>query len=241
MPSRSNPDPKRLDRLRRRIIDCERCPRLRRYCAEVARVKRKAYKNEVYWGKPVPGFGDPAARLLIVGLAPGAHGANRTGRNFTGDSSGNFLYPALYRAGFASQPESVGRNDGLKLIDSYITATCRCAPPDNKPLPKEILACRPYLEEEFRLLKRVHAILALGRIAFDGILATMIGMGWIENRKGLDFSHGVSFILGPDLPILFASYHPSPHNTSTGRLTRAMFDGVFRKIRRSLDRPRPND
>lgn len=225
-----------LERLNRKIIGCERCPRLRAHCAEIAAVKRRAYFLETYWGRPVPGFGDPNARLLIVGLAPGAHGANRTGRNFTGDSSGNFLYPALYRSGFSNQPDSVNRKDGLKLKDAYITAICRCAPPDNKPLPREILACRPYLEEELRLLKRIRVILALGRIAFEGILAASIEMGWIGNRTGLRFGHGASFDLGPNRPILFASYHPSPHNTSTGRLTKAMFDGVLREIRNRLDK-----
>jgi uracil-DNA glycosylase len=226
-----------LEPLNQTIITCDRCPRLLRHCREVARVKRRAYRNETYWGKPVPGFGDPNARLLVVGLAPGAHGANRTGRNFTGDGSGDFLYPALYRAGFSSRPHSVNREDGLRLIDAYITAICRCAPPDNKPLPKEIMACRSYLVEELRLLNRIRVILALGRIAFDGILAAMIGMGRIEKRPERKFRHGASYELGPGLPLLFASYHPSPHNTSTGRLTKAMFDGVFGKIRGSLNRP----
>jgi uracil-DNA glycosylase family 4 len=190
----------------------------------VAATKRRAYLDWDYWGKPVPSFGDPAARLLIVGLAPGAHGANRTGRMFTGDRSGDFLYRALYRAGFASQPESVGQDDGLELRDAWITAPAHCAPPDNKPTTDELRNCRPYLERELELLKQVRVVVALGRIAFDTWLSILKDRGAISRRSDFIFGHGVLHHLQP---ALLCSYHPSQQNTSTGKLTQEMLDAVF--------------
>lgn len=189
------------------------------------------YRDEDYWGKPVPGFGDPTAELLILGLAPAAHGANRTGRMFTGDRSGDFLYRGLFEAGFASQAESSNRGDGQRLINCYITAAIRCAPPANKPLPTELRSCRPFLEEEFRLLRRVRAVLALGQIAFD----TYLGLIWkpegFLKKSSYHFAHGASFELHGGLPRLFASYHPSQQNTQTGRLTPEMLSKVFTEVR----------
>jgi uracil-DNA glycosylase family 4 len=208
------------------IVNCGLCPRLRAHCAAVAKTKRRAYRDEDYWGKPVPGFGDPDARLLIVGLAPGAHGANRTGRMFTGDKSGDFLYAALHHTGFASQPESRRRDDGLALQGAYIAASARCAPPDNKPLPAEIRACRPFLERELKLLGNLRAVVALGRIAHDNYLET-IG----EIRSRFPFAHGR---VHPLQPPLIDSYHPSQQNTSTGRLTRPMLQAVFETARRLI-------
>ena len=214
------------------LIQCRRCKRLTAWREEVARVKRRAYRDDEYWGRPVPGFGDPEARVLIVGLAPGAHGANRTGRMFTGDSSGDFLYAALHRAGFANQPNSVHRNDGLRLTDAYISATCRCAPPANKPTPAEIATCRPYLEAEIDLLPNICGFVALGRIAFDWLL------GWYKQRgaevSGAMFAHNALNRFAPGLPWLLASYHPSRQNTQTNRLTAAMFDEVWSKARELL-------
>jgi uracil-DNA glycosylase family 4 len=212
-----------LARLGEEIIRCERCPRLREHCAEVARVKRRAYRDEEYWGRPVPGFGDPEARLLIAGLAPGAHGANRTGRMFTGDRSGEWLYRALHANGFANQAESIHRGDGLRLIDCYITASARCAPPDNKPTPEEVARCRPWLEAEWKLLPRVRGVVALGRLAFDNIHRTL------NLRPEKAFGHDVVHELGSFW--LISSYHPSQQNTSTGKLTREMLDAVFARAR----------
>jgi uracil-DNA glycosylase family 4 len=206
--------------LQREIVACTRCPRLRDHCREVAQVKRRAYLDHEYWGKPVPSFGDPEARVLILGLAPGAHGANRTGRMFTGDKSGEFLYRALHETGFASQPASISRTDGLTLKGAYISASAHCAPPDNKPTREELLNCRPYLEREIRLLKNVRVVVALGRIAFDTYLSV------IKERRA--FGHGVVHHLSP---ILMASYHPSQQNTSTGKLTAKMLREVFEKAR----------
>jgi len=194
------------------------------------------YREEEYWGRPVPGFGDPKAELLILGLAPGAHGANRTGRMFTGDRSGEFLYRAMFEEGFASQAESTGRGDGLQLINAYITASARCAPPDNKPLPEELRLCRGYLEEELRILGSVRAVLALGKIAFDTYLNLAAETPGFDSKSQYRFSHGASFELPSGLPQLFASYHPSQQNTQTGRLTREMFAQVFQDIRRYLSR-----
>jgi uracil-DNA glycosylase family 4 len=222
-----------LDRLNRRLIACERCPRLAEYRARVAREKRRAYRDQEYWGRPVPSVGDPQARVLMVGLAPGAHGANRTGRMFTGDGSGDFLTPALYRAGFSNSPISVHLNDGLKLNDLYIVAVCHCAPPDNKPTPQEIANCRPYLVEHLRLLKRVRVILALGQIAFDGALAALAESGIQLPIPRPQFAHGAEYRVGQHT--LIASYHPSRQNTQTGRLTEAMFDAVFRQVAHALD------
>ncbi len=209
------------------IVKCELCPRLRKYCREVARTKRRAYRDQEYWGRPVPGFGDPKARLLIVGLAPGAHGANRTGRMFTGDRSGEFLYRALHETGFASQPESVSLDDGLELKGAYIAASARCAPPDNKPLPEELARCRPYLEREIAALRQVRVVVALGSIAFSTYLAILRDQGHIQRIGGFRFGHGAEFRPVKNGPMLLASYHPSQQNTSTGRLTREMLRTVF--------------
>ena len=218
----------------RDVIACERCQRLRSYCTTIAHVKRRAFRDEEYWGRPIPGFGDPRARLLIVGLAPAAHGANRTGRMFTGDSSGDWLYAALHREGFASQPTSVSRNDGLKLTDCYISAAARCAPPDNKPTLQELANCRPYLAAEVALLKRVKVALVLGRIAHEAYLRAS---GWWEKlppRERPRFAHGAQSRL-TDGRVLLASYHPSRQNTQTGRLTRQMWHGVFAQARALVD------
>ena len=208
-----------LEILNRKIIACHKCPRLVEYRAHIAVVKRRAYLDWEYWAKPVPGFGDPNARVLLIGLAPGAHGANRTGRVFTGDSSGVFLYKAMYDTGFASQPTSVSRDDGLTLIDAYISASVRCAPPDNKPAPEEIRNCRPYLVRELELLRNVKVIIALGKLAFDGYLSILRDQGEIPSRAGFVFAHDREHSTGPDQPKLISSYHPSQQNTSTGKLT----------------------
>lgn len=207
------------------ITACRKCPRLVEWREEVAVTKRKAYLNEDYWGKPVPGFGDPESKIMIVGLAPGAHGSNRTGRMFTGDASGDFLYPALHRAGFANQPTALHRNDNLQLKDIFITAICRCVPPQNKPKVDEIKTCLPYLASEVELLPPVEGFVALGRIAFDGILR-MYKMQGIQLPK-LDFGHNMLHQLGDGRPWLLASYHPSQQNTLTGRLTVEMFDEIW--------------
>jgi uracil-DNA glycosylase family 4 len=212
------------------VIRCERCPRLRTWCRTVAEVKVRRFQDEEYWGRPVPGFGDPAARLWIVGLAPAAHGGNRTGRIFTGDRSGDFLFAALHRCGFASQPTSVSRNDGLKLHGCYISAVARCAPPANKPLPGEILNCREYLRRERAALPELRAVLALGRIAMDGFLALLREEGRVPRRRAYAFGHGVSHDLGEGLT-LFGSYHPSQQNTFTGKLTPAALDAVLKAVR----------
>ena len=223
-----------LEILNRQIIACVRCPRLVAYREEVGRVKRRAYRDWDYWAKPVPGFGDPRARLLLIGLAPGAHGANRTGRIFTGDSSGDFLYKALFATGFASQPTSTSRDDGLKLIDAYISAAARCAPPDNKPAVDEIRNCRPYLERELELLKRVEVIVALGRTAFDVYLGILRDLGKITRRSAFLFAHNAAHETGTDQPLLISSYHPSQQNTSTGKLTESMFRAVFERAKRRI-------
>lgn len=218
-----------LASLHRRIVRCERCPRLVKWREEVARVKRRAYRDEEYWGRPVPGFGDPKARLVIVGLAPGAHGANRTGRLFTGDRSGDFLYAALHRAGFANQPTSTHRQDGLELRDCFITCPVRCVPPDNKPNPEEIRSCRPFLREELELL-RPRAYLALGSLAWT---ATLDFLSW--EKPFPKFGHGQR--LQRDGIFVAASFHVSQQNTQTGRLTEAMFDQVLNGLRSLLDAP----
>lgn len=222
-----------LAALERDITACCKCPRLVQYRQEVARTKRRAYRDWIYWGRPVPAFGDPGARLVIIGLAPGAHGANRTGRMFTGDRSGDFLYAQLYRAGFANQPHSRNVHDGLVLKDALISAAIRCAPPDNKPLPGEIRNCVPYLERELVLLKP-RAILALGGIALRTYLNLLKKQGLIPSCAAYRFAHGASYILPPGLPRLFAAYHPSQQNTQTGRLTPAMFARVLRQIKKFL-------
>jgi uracil-DNA glycosylase family 4 len=223
----------------RDVVACERCPRLRGWCRQVARVRVKRFRTETYWGRPIPGFGDPEARLLVVGLAPAAHGGNRTGRVFTGDRSGDFLFAALHRAGFASQATSTSRADGLRLSRCYVTPVVRCAPPANRPTPGEIAKCQEYLAREWALLPGVRAVLALGRVAMDGFLAMMREAGRLPRRSRYAFGHGVVHDLGDGLR-LFGSYHPSQQNTFTGRLTPRRFDGVMRAVRRHLaaDRPR---
>jgi uracil-DNA glycosylase len=216
-----------LDVLADEITRCTRCPRLVAYREQVAREKRRMYRDQEYWGRPVPGFGDPAARILILGLAPAAHGANRTGRVFTGDRSGDFLYRTLYSAGLASQPESLHRGDGLSLRDVFISAACRCAPPANKPTPEEIRNCRPWLEREIALLARMRVVVALGRIAFDDYLTLLRDEGRIQRRSAFVFAHNRVHEVGQDLPKLISSYHPSQQNTQTGKLTLAMFREVF--------------
>jgi len=216
------------------VTHCTKCPRLVRYREMVAQTKRRAFRDWTYWGKPVPAFGDPEARLVIVGLAPAAHGANRTGRMFTGDRSGDFLYEQLFRAGFANQPQSKRVDDGLALNDALISAAVRCAPPDNKPLPQEIHNCLPYLERELSIV-RPRAVLALGGIALNTYLDLLKGQGLISSRAGFPFAHGATFQLPGELPRLFAAYHPSQQNTQTGRLTSAMFAAVLRKIRKYLE------
>jgi uracil-DNA glycosylase len=226
---------KRLKELNAEIIACQRCPRLVDYRQKVARTKRRAFQNWDYWGKPVPGFGDPRAELLILGLAPAAHGGNRTGRVFTGDRSGDFLYEALYRAGFANQPTSTQLGDGLELKNAYVAAAVRCAPPANRPWPSELSNCRPYLERELEIL-RPRAVLALGRIAMLAYLGILKRRGRIRSCALFPFAHGLSYRFEIPLPRLFASYHPSQQNTFTGKLTRAMLVRVLRKIRRFLER-----
>jgi uracil-DNA glycosylase family 4 len=220
--------------LTRQITACELCPRLRTYGREVARTKRRAYLDWDYWGKPVPGFGDPHARLLLIGLAPGAHGSNRTGRMFTGDSSGDFLYRALHETGFASQAESRSRKDGLELRAAYITAAARCAPPDNKPLPEELARCRPYLERELDLLKDVRVVVTLGGVALRTYLGILRDRGQIKSLTAFPFGHNKIYRPAPGRPVLIASYHPSQQNTSTGKLTAAMLRGVFEHARTLL-------
>lgn len=218
--------------LEQRIVACKLCPRLVEWREDVAFNKRRAYMDWDYWGKPVPGFGDPDARVLIVGLAPGAHGANRTGRMFTGDSSGNFLFSALYDAGFANQPESQHLHDGLKLHDVYVSAICRCAPPANKPVASEIANCLQYLEREIELLEHLVGIVVLGKLAFDNVLRIFRQAGHDVPR--IKFVHGETYELGKELPWLIASYHPSRQNTQTGRLTKSMFAGVWSQARNLL-------
>jgi uracil-DNA glycosylase len=217
------------------IVSCERCPRLRSYCVEVARTKKKAHRDEVYWGKPVPGFGDPRARVLLIALAPAAHGANRTGRVFTGDGpggSGDFLMAALHRAGFANIPTSRDPGDGLALRDTFITAAARCAPPDNKPTPEEIVSCRVHLDAELAALPRIRVVVGLGKIAFDAYLQLLKQRG-VVIRPRPAFGHGVRHTL-PNGQILIGSYHPSRQNTNTGKLTPRMMDEVFHVTRRAL-------
>jgi uracil-DNA glycosylase len=216
------------------IIDCRKCPRLIEHCAQIARVKRRAYVDQDYWGKPVPSFGDPEATLLILGLAPGAHGANRTGRVFTGDRSGDLLYKVLHATGFASQATSTSREDGLRLTGAYITAAVHCAPPGNKPEPEEIRNCRGYLERELESLPNLRAVVALGRIAFDVYLSILKDRGQIRSRSAFVFAHNVSHRTGPGQPLLVSSYHPSQQNTSTGKLTEKMLLDVFRWVKRQI-------
>jgi uracil-DNA glycosylase family 4 len=226
-----------LTRVHQRIVQCDRCPRLRDYCARVAREKRRAFRDATYWGRPVPGFGDPRARLLLIGLAPAAHGANRTGRVFTGDGvggSGDFLMGALHRAGFANIPTSHAPDDGLRLHDAFIAAAVRCAPPDNKPTPEEIINCQSHLEAEIAALPRVRVVAALGRIAFDAYLRLLRQQG-VAIAPRPAFGHNVAHQL-PNGITLIGCYHPSRQNTNTGKLTASMIDRVFRTAQRYLDR-----
>jgi len=225
--------PSTLSVLNNEIIHCTKCPRLVEYREQIGREKRRAYREHDYWARPVPGFGDPKARVLILGLAPGAHGSNRTGRPFTGDRSGEFMYPILYRVGFASQPNATDRKDGLKLIGCYITAAVRCAPPDNKPLPSELANCAPYLDRELAILKDVKIVVALGKIAFDAYLNYVKRNSVISSRAGYVFGHGAAYAM-PDGMTLLASYHPSNQNTATGKLTPTMFEEVFRTAKRMI-------
>jgi len=227
-----------LAALNRRITACTACPRLTAYTAEVARVRRRAYSDCTYWGRPVPSFGDERARVLVLGLAPGAHGSNRTGRPFTGDGSGDFLFPVLHQTGFASQPQASGRDDGLTLQNLWISAVVRCAPPGNKPTPEEQRACAPFLDEEIGLLDQLRVVVCLGKIAFDGLVAHTIRAGQIASRSGLHFAHAAESTLPNGVTIL-ASYHPSLQNTNTGKLTRPMFLEVFLRARQlaELDLP----
>ncbi|HUD13210.1 MAG TPA: uracil-DNA glycosylase [Terracidiphilus sp.] len=220
--------------LNARIVACERCPRLRAYCAEVARLRRRAYADQEYWGRPLPSFGDPEARVLVLGLAPGAHGSNRTGRMFTGDGSGDFLFPVLHEAGFASQARAVSRDDGMRLTGLWISAVVHCAPPGNKPTPQEQRNCASWLDDEIGLLSKLRVVVCLGKIAFDGFLNHQLRAGKISSRAGFQFRHGAEYVLADGL-ILIASYHPSLQNTNTGKLTRAMFLGVFNRAREAAD------
>ena len=216
-----------LSQLNREVISCTRCPRLVAYRERIALEKRRAYLDWDYWGRPVPGFGDPEARVLVLGLAPGAHGSNRTGRPFTGDASGRFMYPILYESGFASQADAVRRDDGLRLKDLYITAAARCAPPDNRPLPQELANCSSYLDREIEGLENLRVVVALGRIAFDAYLNFLKRRGRLASRKEYIFGHGARYKMA-DGRILLASYHPSNQNTQTGKLTRGMFVQIFK-------------
>ena len=220
--------------LNREIVACVRCPRLVAYREQIAREKRRAYRDHEYWGKPVPSFGDPEARVLVMGLAPGAHGSNRTGRPFTGDASGKFMFPVLYETGFANQPNATDRNDGLILKDLYITAAVRCAPPDNKPTPQELTNCSHFLDREMTGLENVKVVVALGKIGFDAYLNYVKRRGLLASKKAYIFKHGASYRL-PDGKVLLASYHPSNQNTQTGKLTRTMFVKIFKQAARLAD------
>jgi len=223
--------PNALAVLNHEVVNCTRCPRLVTYREQIGREKRRAYREHDYWARPVPGFGDPRARVLILGLAPGAHGSNRTGRPFTGDASGRFMYPILYKAGFASQPNADSRDDGLRLIDCYITAAVRCAPPDNKPLPSELANCSEYLDRELAILKRVRVVVALGKIGFDSYLSHLKRTAQVQRTSAYKFAHAAAYKM-PNGITLLASYHPSNQNTATGKLTAAMFEQVFREAKR---------
>jgi uracil-DNA glycosylase family 4 len=228
----------RLEQISATVLRCRRCPRLREYAASVARERKPAHRESEYWGKPVPSFGDPHARVMLVGLAPGAHGSNRTGRPFTGDASGAFLYPALHRAGFASQPNAVDRNDGLVLRDCLVTAAARCAPPKNKPAPSELRNCFPYLVEEFDALPDLRVIVALGAIAFSAILKLLRERRFSFDPKAAAFAHGAELRAsgGNRTIVVIASYHPSRQNTNTGKLTQPMFDAIFSRVNELLAR-----
>jgi uracil-DNA glycosylase family 4 len=226
--------PQWLQVLNAEVVVCTRCPRLVEYREKIAQEKRRAYRDWAYWGKPVPGFGDPNARVLVLGLAPGAHGSNRTGRPFTGDASGNFMYPILYETGFASQPTAIDRDDGLVLSDVYITAAARCAPPHNKPFPQELANCSSFLDRELDGLKKLTVVVALGKIGFDAYLNYLKRRGAIATKALYVFRHAARYRM-PDGKMLLASYHPSNQNTNTGKLTRQMFVEIFQETRRLAD------
>lgn len=222
-----------LVQLNQEIVSCTKCSRLITYCQKIGREKRRAYMDWEYWAKPVPGFGEANARVLILGLAPGAHGSNRTGRPFTGDGSGYFMYPVLHKAGFASQPTATHRGDGLRLQDAYITAAVRCAPPQNKPTPQEIANCSAFLDRELAALKRIKIVIALGRIGFDAYLNYLKRKGVITSKGEYQFGHGLEYEM-PDDRVLICSYHPSMQNTLTGKLTEKMFLQIFLRARKLL-------
>lgn len=224
---------KSIDAIERAVVKCTKCPELRAYCTEVARTKARRYESETYWGKPVPAMGTSDARVMLVGLAPGAHGSNRTGRMFTGDASGDFLFPALYRAGFASQPDARDRNDGLTLHDCIITAAGRCAPPKNKPTPEQLRRCFPYLLEEFDALPRIRVMVALGSIGFDAIVKMLRERAFSTDPARPKFGHGIEFVArkGRREITVIGSYHPSRQNTNTGVLTAPMFDAIFARAK----------
>ncbi|MGI8962433.1 MAG: uracil-DNA glycosylase [Bryobacteraceae bacterium] len=236
--ARTSIGPPSLRVLNQEVVECRLCPRLVQYREYIGRVQKRAYRGQEYWSRPLPGFGDPEGRLLIVGLAPAAHGANRTGRMFTGDRSAEFLYRALWETGFASHPQSVSRDDGLLLKDAYITAPVRCAPPDNKPSRDEVLTCRPYFVREIELLKNVRVVVVLGGIALDAYLSILQDAGFIKSRAAFRFAHGARFDTHPKGPLVLASYHPSQQNTSTKRLTAAMMREIFEHARQLLERPK---
>ena len=222
---------KKLAALQRTVISCRRCPRLVRWREKVAKEKTRRFEDWEYWGKPNPSFGDPSARLLLIGLAPAAHGGNRTGRMFTGDRSGDWLYRALYKFGFANQPTSLSRDDGLALAGCYITATCRCAPPQNKLLPDEIRNCRPFLLKELELLRHRRVIVGLGKVGFDAAVSGVRELGWCTFERKPAFAHGKEYRLTKTLTLI-ASFHPSQQNTFTGKLTEPMFDAIFRRAKK---------
>lgn len=219
-----------LQQVRDAIVVCERCPRLRDYCRGIGETRRRAYRDQTYWARPVPGFGDPRARVLILGLAPGAHGANRTGRPFTGDGSGDFMYPVLYELGFATEPAATSLDDNLRLRHAWISSVVRCAPPGDKPTPEEIRNCASHLTSEIQALTRMRVVVCLGKIAFDGYLAYLQSSGVIERKSAYKFAHGAQYTL-PNGVHLLASYHPSLRNTNTGLLDRTMFARVFVRAR----------
>jgi uracil-DNA glycosylase family 4 len=219
-----------IDRVRENIVGCNLCPRLRDYCTRIGETRRRAYIDHTYWSRPVPGFGDPRARILILGLAPGAHGANRTGRPFTGDGSGDFMYPVLHELGLASKPRAIARDDGLKLRHCWIGSVVRCAPPGDKPTPQEVRNCAVHLAAEIGALPKVRVVVCLGKIAWDGFLAYLLLTGVIARRSRYPFAHGAEYSLPNGLHLL-GSYHPSLRNTNTGRLNRVMFTRIFVRAR----------
>lgn len=226
--------PNWLEVLNAEVVACTRCPRLVEYRERIAREKRRAYRDHAYWGKPVPGFGDPHARVLVLGLAPGAHGSNRTGRPFTGDASGNFMYPVLHETGFASLSTAISRDDGQVLTGLYITAAARCAPPDNKPLPEELVNCASFLDREIEGLKELRVVVALGRIGFEAYLNYLVRKKVIASKREYEFRHGAEYAM-PDGRVLLATYHPSNQNTQTGKLTKEMFRKIFKRARELTD------